>query len=297
MNNLKGILDKYNLHAKGLRCLGKVSVIDTDKGRIVYKENSNNYDIYEYLKVRDFNYFPRYFNDKNTTYDLSEYIVGKDIPDEQKLNDLIHLSGILHRKTSFNKEVDMDEIKAIYEKISNDATYLMKYYEDLNNYIDTVVFMSPSEYLLVSNIDLFYYLLSFVKVEITNWYNFIKEKKVIRYAMIHNNLSLEHILEGDNKYLISWGKAKLDMPINDLIKIYEENYYDLDLEDLIREYEKELQINDYEYLFLLINLAIPKRIEFTKNTYQDCYNINNYLVYLSKIASLIQKREKKHKKV
>ena len=93
------------------------------------------------------------------------------------------------------------------------------------------------------------------------------------------------------------GFSTLETKRNDLIKIYEENYYDLDLEDLIREYEKELQINDYEYLFLLINLAIPKRIEFTKNTYQDCYNINNYLVYLSKIASLIQKREKKHKKV
>ena len=87
------------------------------------------------------------------------------------------------------------------------------------------------------------------------------------------------------------------MPILDLIKIYQDNYYDLNLEDLIREYESEIKINDNEYLFFLIRLAIPKRIEFTKNTYLDCYNINKYLVYLRKIVALIQKNSKTNEKV
>ena len=297
MNNLKEVLDKSGLRTKSLRNIGASWILETDKGNLVYKENSNPIDTYEYLRIRDFKNFPRYYQDKDANYTLTEYITCKDIPEEQKLNDLIHLSGLLHRKTSFKREVDMDKIKEIYEKITNEATYLMKYYEDLNNYIDTVVFMSPAEYLLVSNIDLFYYLLSFVKVEINNWYNFVKEKKVLRYSMIHNNLSLDHLLESDDKYLISWDKARIDMPVIDLIKIYQDNYYDLDLEDLIREYEKEVQVNEYEYLFFLINLAIPKRIEFTKNTYLDCYNINKYIVYLTKIATLVQKNEKNHEKV
>lgn len=101
----------------------------------------------------------------------------------------------------------------MYENTTKEADYLTSYYENLNNYIDTVVFMSPSEYLLVSNIDIFYYLLSFVKRKINDWYNHMKEKKVIRYSMIHNNLDLTHILESDRKYLISWSKSKLDMPI------------------------------------------------------------------------------------
>lgn len=297
MNSLKEVLDSNGLRTKSLRNIGHTWILETDKGNLVYKENSNLTDIYEYLKVRDFNYFPNYYQAKDANYTLSEYITCKDIPNEQKLNDLIHLSGLLHRKTSFKKEVDMDKLKEIYERIDKEATYLLKYYEDLNNYIDTVVFMSPAEYLLVSNIDLFYYLLSFVKVEINNWYNYVKEKKVLRYSMIHNNLSLDHLLESDNKYLISWDKAKIDMPVVDLVKIYQDNYYDLDLEDLIREYESEVQVDEYEYLFFLINLAIPKRIEFTKNTYSDCYNISNYLVYLRKIATLIHKNEEKHKKV
>ena len=191
----------------------------------------------------------------------------------------------------------MDEIKQIYENILKEVNYLMNYYTDLNNYIDTIVFMAPSEYLLVSNIDVIYYLLNFIKVEINNWYDFIKNKKVIRYSMIHNNLDLSHILESDRKYLISWSKSKLDMPINDLIKLYQDNYYDLNLEDFIKEYEMENKIDDYEYLFFLIKLAIPKRIEFTKNTYDDCYRINEYLVYLKKIALLVQKYGRKYEKI
>ncbi|MBQ8473216.1 MAG: hypothetical protein IJ501_06910 [Bacilli bacterium] len=297
MNNLKKALDNLNLKIKSLKYIKNACIVETDKGKLVYKENSNNYDIYEYLKTRDFNYFPRTLNDKNVSYDLLEFVNTNDVPKEQKISDLIHLSGILHRKTSFNKEIDMDEVKEIYENILKEVNFLMNYYSDLNNYIDTIVFMSPSEYLLVSNIDVIYYLLNFVKVEINNWYNYIKSKKVIRYSMIHNNLDLSHILESDRKYLISWSKSKLDMPINDLIKLYQDNYYDLDLEYFIREYEMENKIDEYEYLFFLIKLAIPKRIEFTKNTYDDCYKINEYLVYLKKIASLVQKYGRKYEKI
>jgi len=184
----------------------------------------------------------------------------------------------------------------MYENTLKEVNYLMSYYEDLNNYIDTIVFMSPSEYLLVSNIDLIYFLLNFVRVEINNWYNYMKEKKVIRYSVIHNNLALDNLIEGNYKYLISWSKSRQDMPILDLVRIYQDNYYDLNLEDLIHEYEVENRIDNYEYLLFLIKIAIPKRIEFTRNTYLDCYNINKYLVYLRKIADLIQKNKVKFQK-
>ena len=77
----------------------------------------------------------------------------------------------------------------------------------------------------------------------------------------------------------------------------DENYYDLSLEDFLREYEAENKMDNDEYLLFLIKLAIPKRIEFTKNTYLDCYHINNYLVYLRKIAFLVQKLERIPEKV
>ena len=52
-----------------------------------------------------------------------------------------------------------------------------------------------------------------------------------------------------------------------------------------------------KYLFILLNLAIPKKIEFTSNTYLDCYNLSNYIEYLRKIALVIQKYDKMMHKV
>ncbi len=297
MNNLRKILNNNNLKIKSLKYQGKVVILETDKRMLVYKDNVNNYRIYEYLKNRGFKYFPKSYNTKNSNYEIREYIDSKEVPTEEKLVDLIRICGVLHHSTSFKKEIDSNKIKEIYENILEEANYLRSYYEDLNNYIDTIVFMSPSEYLLVSNIDKIYYLISFVQVEITNWYNLVNAKKNMRYSLIHNNLSLEHIIENESKYLISWRYAKFDMPIFDLIKIYRDNYYDISLEDLIKEYEKENKLEDYEYLFFLIKLALPKRIEFTTNTLEDTSRINNYLIYLGKIAFLIQKSREKLKNI
>jgi len=296
MNSIKEKLKKYNFKIQSLKYIGKVVIIKTDKGVYLYKEG-NNYAIYNYLASRNFPNYPLNISNKNDNYDLVEFLEDTTVSKEQRLHELINIVSLLHKKTSFNREFDLDKLKQMYENIQNDANYLMNYYSDLNNYIDNITFMSPAEYLLVSNIDLFYYLISFVKVASTNWYDSLKKKKVMRYSMIHNNLSLSHIVINDKlNYLVSWNKAKLDMPIWDLKKIIEDNYYDLGIESFISEYEKENRLNEDEYLFLLINLALPKKIEFTNNTYQDCYNLSNYLVYLQKNASLIHKYDKKIQK-
>jgi len=292
MNDLKEKLSEYNFKINSLKCIGKVIIIDTDRGKYIYKDG-NNYKIYEYLESRGFNYFPKAINDKNTSYELTPYIKEFATPDEQRINDLVNLVSFLHEKTFFYKELDLEELKSMYENLNSGADYLMKYYNDLNNIIDNITYMSPSEYLLVRNIDLFYYLISFVKVESTNWYNNIKTKRTVRYCMIHNNLKTSHIIEGNTSYLISWNKAKLDHPYKDLKTIIDENHYNLDIESIINKYVKNNKLDHNEYLFLLINLALPKRIEFTNNTIKDCYNLSNYIEYLRKIELLVQKIDKK----
>ena len=70
MNKLKEVLKREGLKVKGLKYIGKVIVFDTDKGKLVYKEGSNNYPIYDYLKTRGFEYFPKCYGSKNAKYDL-----------------------------------------------------------------------------------------------------------------------------------------------------------------------------------------------------------------------------------
>ena len=290
---MNDLLKTYNFKINSLKYKGNIIILETNEGKYVF----NNYKIYNYLISKGFKYFPRPISNENNDYDLVEYIEDKNISNSEKLKDLIGLSAILHKTTSFNKEIDIDNLKSTYENMQNDANYLMNYYIDLNNYIDNISYMSPTEYLLVSNIDLLYYLISFVKVESTNWYNKVKEKKNIRFSMIHDNLSLNHLIENENIYLISWNKAHFDIPLLDIIKIYQDNYYDIELEELLKEYQKINKLSEDEYLYLLLKLSIPKRIELTNKTYLECYDLSNYLVYLRKIASLVQKIDKNKQKV
>lgn len=296
MNNLKEVLEEYNFKIYSIKYLNKVIILDTNKGKYVYKDK-NNYNTYNYLLSKGFNNFPKNLSDKDFKFDLVEYIEDNNINQNERLQDLIYITANLHKLTSYNKTIDLDNLKNMYENIINDANYLMNYYQDLNNYIDNITFMSPSEYLLVSNIDLFYYLISFVQVESLNWYNNLKKRDSIKYSLVHDNLSLDHLIENNQSYLISWDKAHYDMPIIDLIKIYQDNHSEIDLEDLLREYQKITKLDKDEYLLLLIKLSIPKRIELSKRTYLDCYNLSNYLIYLRKIASIIQKIDKNKQKI
>ena len=296
MNNIKEISEKYNFKVKGIEYKNNVIILDTDIGKYVYKEN-NNYKIYEYLTSRGFNYFPRPINDSDTNYEIVEFINENNLTEEEKANDLVNIVSFLHQKTTSFKEVDLDELKTMYETMQNNANYLMSYYNDINEIIDKTIFMSPAMYLLVSNIDLIYYLITFVKIESTNWYEEVKSKKNMRYVMVHNNLNTSHLVRGNSCFLISWNKAHLGLSYIDLKKIFEENYSYLSLENVLNDYTKNNKLNSNEYLFLLLNLAMVRKIKFTNNTYLDCYNLSIYLEYLRKIALIVRKYDEKVHKI
>lgn len=285
---LREIIDSHDLHPLSYRKIKKAYIIDTKDKRYVLKPNSNNYDIYKYLSSRDFNCFPHNYNTKTGNYDLSHFIEDNSISNEQKLGDLISVMATLHKKTSYQREVDLDDIKATYESLSNDINEAIKYYSNLNDYIDTVMFYSPSEYLLVRNISLIYFMLEFSKRKLDNWYQYIKDEKSIRNSLVHNNVDLEHLLINNGYYLISWDKAMFSLPIDDLYQLYTNYYSKMELNDLVRNYQGINPLNRYEMDLLLIKLSIPKIIEITNNTYQDTKKINDLLFYLNKVYKMIR---------
>ena len=81
-----------------IKKIGKATIVNDE---YVIKE-SNNSDIYEYLKSRNFNYFP------NTKYEdrkeIQEYVKEIEYPQEQKFYDLINITSLLHSKTTYFKE-------------------------------------------------------------------------------------------------------------------------------------------------------------------------------------------------
>ena len=289
MKPLNHLLKKYDLKPNCYRKNGNVTIVDSKKGRYVLKEKHDNVDesIYKYLESRSFNYYPRYINDSEDGYRISEYIDSVDMPKEQKILDMIDLVSLLHYKTTHYKEVDEDDYKKIYEDVMNNVNYLYSYYIDIISIIETKVYMSPAEYLLARNISKVFSAIEFSRGELEKWYNLVKEKRKQRVVVLHNNLEINHFIRNNNSYLISWDKSKIDMPIFDLYKLYRKHVLDFEFDIILRQYEKNYPLLEEERKLLFILITLPDKIEFNDSEYEMCKKISKQIDIIYKTEILI----------
>ena len=216
-----------------------------------------------------------------------EYIEQYDIPDEQKIIDLIDLVALLHNKTTHFKETTEDDYKEIYEDISNNVIYLNSYYNDLINIIDTKVYPSPSEYLLARNISKIFASLKYAEHELNEWYEIVKNTNKKRLVVLHNNLDLSHFLRNNNSYLISWEKAKVDIPIFDLYKLYKKVGLDFEFTEILKRYEKNYPLLKEERKLLFILMALPDKVELGNNEYENTKKVGKMVDLVYKTEMII----------
>ena len=278
-------LKKYNLKPTKYTNYKNVVIVDTDNGSYVFKKNTNS-NIFEYLKTKNFTYFPTIYSDLEDEYLITKYINSIDITDAQKATDIIDLVSLLHNKTTHYKNVSIDEYKKIYEDISNNIEYLYNYYNDLMTIIESKVYMSPPEYLLAINISKIYGALNYCKKTLDDWYDKIKDKKNKRLVVIHNNLKLEHFINSNEPYLISWDKAKIDMPIFDIYKLFKYND-NFDYSGCLKRYENKYPLKEDERLLLFVLLALPDEIKFNESNLNMCIKITEQLNLLDSVSNLV----------
>ena len=287
MKQISEILKKYNIKPHRYIKNGKATIIDTEMGRFVVKKNNKNKKIFDYLKSRSFNYYPKIISDEDEEYEISEYIEELDYPNEQKMLDLINLISLLHNKTTHYKEIDYDDYKQIYEDIKNNIEYLESYYNDIITLIESHIYMSPSEYLLARNISRIFIALNFCKEEIENWYELIKDKTKQRVVVLHNNLDLSHFFKMDSSYLISWDKSKIGIPIFDLYILYKRHALDFDFSEILKQYEQNYPLQKDEKKLFFILIALPPKIDFDKSIYEQTKEISNQMDIMYKTEKLI----------
>lgn len=286
MNNIRNILYNNNDRIRKITLKNGVKIVETDNNKYVFKKKSDKIkNTYNYLMSRAFDYFPKYYD--NDEYDIYEYIEDVKEPEEQKIEDLIYIISLLHSKTTFYKEVDIDDYKYIYESVNLKIKKITKYYNELMYYINSEVYMAPSSYLLARNINIVFGSLEYCKYYIDKWYEMVKDKRKARYVRNHNNVSLEHYLKKDKPYLISWNKSKIDLPICDLIILYKNHYLDFDFGYMLKLYESKYPLFEEERLLLFINLMLPDMVDINKSEYQLCIAFRYLIDYLYKTNSLV----------
>lgn len=291
MNN--EILDRYGLKINKCSLRKKVKIIDTNQGKYVIKKvRKNKKDIYDYLNTREFYNYPKIVNNFEDDIEISDYIEDVDVPKEQKEEDLIYLIGLLHNKTSFYREMSLDEIKKNYENYNSSFYYLENYYLDLQNVIEKEEFMSPSNYLLIRNISKIYYLLFLGKNYLEKWYLLVKEKKQFRYSLIHGNIDLDHLIESNSLYLISWEKSRVDLPINDLYDFYKNNFRYIDFKRMIDIYRLKSNLDLDEELFLKMKLTLIDKIMLDRSEIATIENVYNLIDYVNKTLDILKQDSK-----
>ena len=283
MKEINEILKNNGIRTTSYKKDGNIILVNTNKGMYIIKKNNIDKRVLEYLNNRGFKQYPDTIFDKS--YTISKYEEGSNIPNEQKMFDLIDTIGVLHSKTSFYKEVSSYDYKTIYEDILNNLEYLYKYYSNYINIIDERVIYSPSEFLLARNISYIFKSIESSRNYINDWYKKIENIDKIRVSVIHNNLDLSHFIRNKKNFLISWDKSKIDMPIYDLYKLYNKYYLDYNFNELINRYESIYPLKDYEKELLLILINIPLKIVYT-NEYDTCVSISGEIDRLYKSNEL-----------
>ena len=289
-NDLRGKISKYKLPGEVFTIKSGARIID-NKIVIKNKVNDSIDRTYDYLKSRAFDYFPSLL-ESSDGYEVYPYIEDIYEPREQKAMDMMHLLSLLHSKTTFYREVDIDKNKEIYENIINNINYLNDYYNELISLIEKEVYMSPSSYLIARNINIIFSSIYYVRDNIDKWYKKIENNKNERVSYIHNNINLDHYIKRDKPYLISWNKSRIDNPIYDLLSFYKNHYLEFDFDDLFHYYEINYPLKEDERLLLFTYMAIPPVMDKSGSEYDMCIKINKTIDYLYKTSNLIMNYQK-----
>ncbi len=276
----------------------KKSIIykDTEGKKHVVKNNENNIlEMYNYLNSRGFSYLPRLEYCDDNTY-VYEYVEDTNTPDEQRISDLIKIDALLHNKTVYYKDISIDEVKEIYENLTEKIDNTFSYYDDIVTMIESKIYMSPSEYMLVRNCSSIFSCLNFCKKELDDWYSIMQSKTKKRVVLLHNNLDLKHIVRSDDNVLISWNNVTRDLPIYDFISLYKKMYYKYDFNELYRDYLKRFPLLIEERKLMFIILFIPPKITFSNSEINSTIEVSKLCNYLVTTDKLFMENEAKNAK-
>ena len=294
MKLFKKILDKNDLKVDKYTMKGKTMIVNTPLGQFALKKGNLD-NIYKYLLSRNFEYFPKVI-DSNEDSTIYEFVDDVKYDNEQRAFDLIHTIALLHSKTTYYKDVDIDEYKKIFEETMEKINYIYNYYMDVINIIESKIYMSPSEYLIARNISKIFSCIYFCKNELEQWYEIVKIEKRKRVVTLHNNLKLDNIIRNKSVYLIGWEYSKIDSPIYDFINFYNKYALYFDFRSLLNEYERIFPFKEEEKKLLSVLISIPSKIPNTEKEYNKVKNVRQLLDKIYKTEMLLTPKEKEETK-
>lgn len=270
----------------------KVKVV----GDKLYKKRKRNIEeIYSFLESRNYEFYIKPI-EINNTEEIYPYIIEYDTTSNERAKDLIYRVSILHNKTTEFREKNIENIKELYETTINILQETYDYYYKLQDELEEHELLVPEELLLLENISKVYFMLNSSRYYLEEYYKETENNNKERVVRIHGNLSIDHIIESDEKYLISWNNSRMDYPIIDLVKFYKKDYEEVEFSSLLHLYQLKYPLlkDEINLFFSLIN--IPEKIRFTKDHLENTILTRHFVNYMDKTIELTLQENKKDEK-
>lgn len=284
---------KLGYQVLGCRYVNGKKIVETDSGEFfVQPKKSNKAEVYSYLEKRDFPFFLPLINSYRDSYEIYPYVTDS-ISKEDKAVDLMHLLSLLHTKTTSYQDVVLDQVKATYEDMLSQFEYLEMYYRNLQDYIESKVYMSPEESFLIQNMSLVYEQLHSGKYFIEQWYQIKSKAKKERIVFLHNHLSLSNFIDSKSPMLSQWDFAKKGYPVYDFYSFYRNHYLELEMVSLFQIYQSKFQFTQDEMFLFYSLLCLVWKVEVKENHYDNTIRVRELTLYLqkSKLFFLKQQQE------
>jgi len=293
MINIRECVQKYGITILSISYLDNNVIIDSSNGKyLLKKKDSNKKEIFSYLKQIHFDYFVPLVNDYNDYYELYPYYEDHIFDLYSKAKEFIYALSVLHLKTTSYVSYREGEIQDLYEEVSLNIDYMMKYYLDLQDYIEGLDFPNPAQYLLIKNISRFHYILRISKDKLEEWKRLQGESG--REVLQIGKASLHNFRVGEKSYFVDFRDAKRGRAVDDLIYFYRSDFQDVDFSSLFSFYHSKYQLDKAELSFFYAMIAIPEKITFTKNHFLDTQRVRKVVDYVNQTLNFILEKDKEN---
>ena len=265
----------------------KAKYIEEDDKYILKDTDKDIEGLFSYLHSRGFDNIPDIIDTSNDGVKY-KYIESKTKDNVSKKLEISKLLSLLHYKTSYHKDVSKHKYREIYDKLKDKEEYIEEYYNKLMDKIEMEIYPSPSHYLIERNYSIVLGSINFIKSETKRWFKLVENKTKERVSIVNNNPKLEHLIIGEDSYLVNWDNYMVDTPIIDLYKLYKIDNNYKDFYDMYKEYSKNFTLTEEEKKLFFIMISIPPKIEELDNEIINTKIVNDLINYLYKTNEFIK---------
>lgn len=207
---------------------------------------------------------------------------------EMKIKFYFETLAYLHTTSFYYTKINQDYFKTLNQDIMDIIHEREIYYEQMIQNYESIVYRSPSQWLLVMNYYRIHQALCNARQYLSQYLQLTKDYTQIRVCLNYKHFDYDHIALKD-RVLLSIDNMTIDLPIYDLFDMYQripDILFDLDC--FSQYYFKNVELKEDEKRLLFCLMNIVPIIYYTDDEIENIIKLSRLLYYLDSICAFIQ---------